>query len=62
MIEEDYLFTCPHCGEEISLRLDPTAGKIQEFSYDCEICCRPISIRLKFSNQEIEEFDAQPES
>ena len=62
MIEQDYTFQCPHCWDEISIRLDPTAGKKQTFSYDCEICCRAISITVEFEAGGVANFSAQTES
>ena len=62
MLEEDYGFQCPHCGAEISIRLDSTAGKRQAFSYDCEVCCRPIQIVAEFDGDEVTGFSAEAES
>ena len=62
MLEEDYSFECPHCGAEISIRLDCTAGRRQAFSYDCEVCCRPISIQIVFDAEGVAEFSAAVES
>lgn len=58
MLEEDYLFTCPYCGEELRMRIDFTGGAKQEFVYDCEVCCRPIRILIKFSGGEVVDFSA----
>ncbi len=59
MIENDYEFTCPHCGEELSIRLDVTAGEQQSFIYDCEICCRPIQIQFEVADNEVLNFSAE---
>lgn len=40
--------TCPHCGETMSLTLDPTGGVEQEYVEDCEVCCRPWRVRLSY--------------
>lgn len=40
--------TCPHCGETMSLTLDPAGGVEQEYVQDCEVCCRPWRVRLSY--------------
>jgi hypothetical protein len=40
--------TCPHCGETMSLTLDPAGGVEQEYVEDCEVCCRPWRVRLSY--------------
>ncbi len=59
MIENDFEFTCPHCGEELSIRLDVTAGERQSFIYDCEVCCRPIQIQFEVADNEVLNFSAE---
>ncbi len=59
MIENDFEFTCPHCGEELSIRLDVTAGEQQAFIYDCEVCCRPIQIQFEIADNEVLNFSAE---
>lgn len=62
MLENDYEFTCPHCGVELSVRLDPTGGRKQDFVQDCENCCRPIHISLTLEDNQVQEFHAEQES
>lgn len=38
--------TCPHCGETMSIALDPAGGEAQEYVEDCQVCCRPWRVRL----------------
>src|SRR3989442_4117869 len=33
--------TCPHCGETMTITLDPGGGRAQEYVEDCQVCCRP---------------------
>jgi transcription elongation factor Elf1 len=40
------IFTCPHCGERISMLLDLSAG-YQRYIEDCEVCCNPIAISFQ---------------
>ena len=59
MIEQDYSFSCPNCGEELSVRLDRTGGKDQSFIQDCEVCCKPIQIAVRFEGEEVTWFSAE---
>jgi len=58
MLENDYEFSCPYCGEMLAVRVDATAGQKQDFVYDCEVCCKPISIRVVLDGDEVIEFHA----
>lgn len=40
---------CPHCGEMISVPVDPSQGMQQEFIEDCSVCCRAIVFKMRFS-------------
>lgn len=33
------LITCPYCGEEVEIYLDPESRG--EMVHDCEVCCNP---------------------
>ena len=59
MIEEDYSFSCPRCGVELSIRLDKSGGRKQQFVQDCEVCCRPIQIEVCFEGEDIVSFSAE---
>lgn len=59
MIEQDYSFSCPHCGVELSVCLDPSSGRGQNFIQDCEVCCRPIQITVRFEGEEIVWFSSE---
>jgi transcription elongation factor Elf1 len=61
MIEEDYFFSCPHCGVDLSTRLDKSGGSRQRFVQDCETCCRPIHIEVRFEGEEVVHFSAGDE-
>jgi hypothetical protein len=41
-LETDALYTCPSCGEQNALGVDPTAGRRQTVLEDCPVCCRPL--------------------
>jgi hypothetical protein len=40
--------TCPYCGEEIELAIDPGGGSVQEYVEDCEVCCRPLQLTVSW--------------
>jgi transcription elongation factor Elf1 len=53
----EHFFTCPYCGEEISMVLDMSVSN-QTYVEDCEVCCRPIEIRYAIEDEALVEFDA----
>jgi hypothetical protein len=40
--------SCPYCGEEIELAIDPGGGAVQEYVEDCAVCCRPLQLRVNW--------------
>ena len=41
---DSFLVSCPYCGEEIELYLEPdTRGDLVQ---DCEVCCNPWLVRV----------------
>ena len=43
-MEEDFLVTCPYCGEEVEVHLErDVAGSLVQ---DCEVCCNPWLVRI----------------
>ena len=44
MAEDNFVVTCPYCGETVEVYLEPdTSGS---FVQDCEVCCNPWRIRV----------------
>jgi hypothetical protein len=41
--------TCPHCGEESEIALDPGGGPHQEYVEDCPVCCRPWQVIVQYT-------------
>jgi transcription elongation factor Elf1 len=54
----EHSFTCPHCGEEISMVLDLSV-RTQSYVEDCEVCCNPIEISYSVQNDTLAEFAAK---
>ena len=40
--------TCPYCGEEVTIGLDPDSGSVQSYVEDCEVCCRPWQVHVHY--------------
>lgn len=40
----DIELTCPFCGEPVTLAIDITAGRRQQYVEDCWVCCRPMRV------------------
>lgn len=53
----EHSFTCPYCGEEISVVLDLSIHR-QTYVEDCEVCCRPMEISFTVEDDELAEFSA----
>lgn len=53
-METEGAYICPHCGEEIVVPIDASAGSSQFYVEDCPVCCSPIEIRV-----ELDEFGAR---
>jgi cysteine-rich CPXCG protein len=43
-VSDSFLVTCPYCGEEIELYLEPDVQG--DLVQDCEVCCNPWLIRV----------------
>ncbi|MBB4636506.1 CPXCG motif-containing cysteine-rich protein [Longimicrobium terrae] len=44
----DAAVTCPYCGEEMEIALDPGSGPRQEYVEDCQVCCRPWTVHVAY--------------
>lgn len=43
-MDDSYLVTCPYCGEELEIYLEPdVTGTLVQ---DCEVCCNPWNVRV----------------
>jgi len=57
-MEQEQIFTCPYCGEEISTSIDTSVDHGQ-YVEDCEVCCNPIEMSYETKNGEITSFEAR---
>jgi Cysteine-rich CPXCG len=43
-MSEEFVVTCPYCGEEVEIYLEPDVhGTLIQ---DCEVCCNPWRVRI----------------
>ena len=59
-LDTEALVHCPHCGEAVTIALDPGGGKTQEYVEDCEVCCRPWRVRVWYHAGGSAEVELQP--
>jgi hypothetical protein len=52
--------SCPYCGEEVDLAVDPGGGPRQEYVEDCSVCCRPWQVTLTYDAQGIADVQLEP--
>lgn len=50
-MDEVVFYTCPHCGEDIQLAVDPTGGDEQRYIEDCPVCCNPNDLTVRFDER-----------
>jgi hypothetical protein len=55
--ESENFFTCPYCGQQISMVLEELYGT-QSYIEDCEVCCNPIQISYEVEDGRIIQIDA----
>jgi transcription elongation factor Elf1 len=53
----EHSFSCPYCGEQISMLLDLSVDR-QRYVEDCEVCCNPIEISYAMEAEELSSFSA----
>jgi transcription elongation factor Elf1 len=54
----EHSFTCPFCGEEISMVLDLSV-RHHTYVEDCEVCCNPLEITYTVENGSLTHFEAK---
>jgi hypothetical protein len=51
-VSDVFFVTCPYCGEEIELYLEPDV--LGTLVQDCEVCCNPWRVRVYGTGEERE--------
>jgi hypothetical protein len=54
----EHFFSCPCCGEEISMVLDLSVHQ-HTFIEDCEVCCNPLEICYVVEGEQIGSFEVR---
>jgi len=49
--DDTHLVTCPYCGEEIEIYVEPDVGG--SYIQDCEVCCKPWMVRVSRDEGEL---------
>ena len=44
----DAAASCPYCGEQVTIALDPGSGDSQQYVEDCPVCCQPWSVTMSY--------------
>lgn len=44
-MDDNFTVTCPYCGEEVEIYVEPDVRGT--FVQDCEVCCNPWRIQLR---------------
>lgn len=52
--------TCPYCGEENVIFVDPGSGEDQQYVEDCQVCCQPWSVFVSFDGDGHATVDVTP--
>jgi hypothetical protein len=47
-MDDTFLVTCPYCGEEVEIYLEPDVKG--QFVQDCEVCCNPWRVHVSREN------------
>jgi hypothetical protein len=45
-MQDEASYYCDHCGEEIVVPIDLSAGADQSYVEDCPVCCHPQVINV----------------
>ncbi len=54
----EHRFTCPYCGETVSVLLDLSVDGMQDYVEDCEVCCRPMRLAVSAEDGLLTGFEA----
>ena len=46
-MQDEAVYLCSACGEEIVITVDVSQGTSQEYVEDCPVCCRPNVIHVE---------------
>lgn len=44
--DQEAMYICDSCGEEIVVPIDVSAGAHQDYVEDCPVCCHPMRLHV----------------
>lgn len=50
-MQDEAVYICGTCGEEIVIPIDPSAGRTQQYVEDCPVCCNPNIIYVDLDDE-----------
>lgn len=59
--DQEARISCPYCGSEVLVLLDPGGASLQEYVEDCEVCCRPWHLTVRWDRDGQAFVDARTE-
>ena len=48
------LSSCPYCGEEVEVTVDPVGASHEQYVEDCPVCCRPWNVSVARTEEGLE--------
>lgn len=45
--------TCPYCGEEVEVEVEPLGPASETYVEDCSVCCRPWTVSITREEEEV---------
>jgi len=46
--------SCPYCGEEVEVTVDPVGASSEQYVEDCSVCCRPWTVVVTRDGDEVQ--------
>lgn len=55
------MVSCPYCGEELEVALDPGGTPLQQYVEDCQVCCQPMLLTVRWDDDGAAHVEARME-
>ncbi len=59
MIDTAAIVSCPYCGADVEITLDPGGDSTQRYVEDCEVCCRPWQLTVRWDQSGSAQVEAR---
>lgn len=50
---DEQVLSCPYCGEEVEVQVDPIGPSSESYVEDCSVCCRPWTVSVSRDGEEV---------